>query len=121
MFSSFMRTSPEKLIVGKWKLETIICADSVQSPLGAAINKFLIGVIFEYKKDSCVELQFPEQTEVSTIKLTPTKYHLFKKRGKYFLAHVQGKMETNYKILSLNAETLRYKENNTTYLFKRFK
>ena len=122
IFSSFMQSSPEKLIIGKWKLETIVSADSVQSPLGAAINKFLTGIIFEYKQDSSVALEFPEkEKEENTIKLTPTRYYFFTEKEKCFLVHVQNKFETNYEILTLNAETLSYKENNTTYLFTRFK
>ena len=120
IFSSFVQSSPERLIIGKWKLTTIVSADSVQSPLGAAINKFLTGIIFEYKQDSSLALEIPEE-EASTIKLTPTRYYFFTEKEKCFLVHVQKKFETNYEILTLNAETLSYKENNTTYLFTRFK
>ena len=122
MFSCFMQSSPEKLIIGKWKLTTIVSADSVQSPLGAAINKFLTGITFEYKQDNSVALEFPEkEKEASTIKLAPTRYYFFTEKEKCFLVHVQNKFETNYEILILNAETLSYKENNTTYLFTHFK
>ena len=123
VFSSFIHSpGPQKLIIGKWELKEIVSADSIPNPIEAAINKYFVGITYEYKKDSIVKAELSKkQSLTGTFESSPCRYYLVKEKKKYFLIHLWKGNEERYKISILDAETLCYTGNGETYILKRLK
>jgi len=126
IFSSFTHSAdPEKLIVGKWKFEEISSTDSAPNNFVTEISKLFTGMIVEYKTDSSMTLELSEeQAKTGTfISTTPNyyRYYLLQENEKHYLVHLQNRAETKYELITLNSETLSFKEEKTTSIFSRFK
>ena len=122
IFSSFVHSSPQKLIIGKWELKEVVPVDTGLHPVLLAINNFFVGITFEYKKDSIVIAELSKkQSQMATIESAPARYYLLKEKKKHFLVLVEHNHETKYEVITLNTETLCYKGSGLTFVLIRQK